>query len=103
MEDCACDAVGSSSSSSAVLLSRGRGRIKAPSLAGSFRRGREETERVVARRRWLQKRQWWVWTGRRGGDCSEDVVVVVGGGVGSSGVGVGVIVCVIGNWLVGVG
>ena len=79
-----------------MLLSRGRGRIIAPSFAGDLRRGRDGIERVVARRRWLQKRQWWVWTGRRGEGgcwCWEGVVVVVvvvevgGGGVGADIVG----------------
>lgn len=61
-----------------VVVSSGRGSIKALSFEGSLRRGREEIERVVANRRWLQKRQWWVWTGRWvcGGD-GDDIVVFV--------------------------
>lgn len=41
-----------------------RGTMTAPSFAGGLRVGREARDwRVVARRRWLQKRQWWVWMG----------------------------------------
>lgn len=50
---------------SSEVFDVGRGQMMALSLAGSLRRGREGMSRVVARRRWLQKRQWWVWTGSR--------------------------------------
>lgn len=43
-----------------VLRSFSRGRISALSAPGEDRRGRVDRLRVVARRRWLQKRQCWV-------------------------------------------
>lgn len=51
-------------SGSLEVCSFSRGRIRDASVAGELRRGRVERERVVARRRWLQKRQCWVWIGR---------------------------------------
>lgn len=66
-----CVGVSSSSrsgswSSSDEERSFSRGRIRAESVAGDLRRGRSERDRVVARRRWLQKRQCWVRIGRVG-------------------------------------
>ena len=49
--------------SSSEARSFSKGRIKALSPAGSVRRGRVVRDRVVARRRWEQKRQCWVWIG----------------------------------------
>jgi len=46
------------------------GRIMALSLLSPARRGRVERVRVVARRRWLQKLQCWVWIGR-----VEDILI----------------------------
>lgn len=54
--------------------------MRAASRAGSFRRGSVGRECVVARRRWLQKRQWLVSMGRVG-ESSEGgggILVVVG-------------------------
>jgi hypothetical protein len=69
----ACVEVGSSS---VVVRSFSRGRIKAESAAGGERRGRVERVRVVARRRWLQKRQCWV---RIGSFVGEDILRLVDG------------------------
>lgn len=55
---------GSASMSRSVFLCSS-GRIMALSAALSDRRGSAERDRVVARRRWLQNWQCWVWIGRR--------------------------------------
>lgn len=83
---CVCMEVDSSS----VLRSFSRGRIRALSAPGEDRRGRVDRRRVVARRRWLQKRQCWVRIGRFVG---EDILRFEGwadGGVWWMGVVVGV-------------
>lgn len=61
--------------SGSEVCSFSNGRIRDASVAGAERRGRVVRERVVARRRWLQKRQCWVWIGRV---CVD--ILVFGGG-----------------------
>ena len=68
---------GDSSSVDVVVRSFSRGRIRALSAAGEDRRGRVDRLRVVARRRWLQKRQCWV---RIGSFVGEDILGFGGGG-----------------------
>lgn len=64
----------SASTSPSVELLCSSGRISALSLLSPPRRGSVFMLRVVASRRWLQKRQCWVWIGRR-----WSVILWVGG------------------------
>jgi hypothetical protein len=63
-------------SSEVDVRSFSRGRIRAESAAEAERRGRAESVRVVARRRWLQKRQCWVRIGSFCGVVVEDILRV---------------------------